>query len=1382
MQRIPITGIDGKDLPNNTNIDTLFDLGIYYISRTTTVLGTLPPLELVNLGSNKAILYVDDVYNGETKIARQIWTNPIDVSTDNYYRLFENNAWTTWTTTSSSPIGDVYFAGIKGNAKDNVSLKNTLNTYVAQIEDNGQTNTAIMHNGTVINLTKADGGGSIQINQGGINLTGTEIKANGVIIPQSFDYDIFEHLEQGANITIEDDNGKAKISATGDLSPIVNFSDIAGDASSNESLVNYIASHQYNKAENDLYYDLEAGTGISITVNDETHRVRIANTGSGGGTDYYWQDIQGQPNTNTALTNYINSLVDLDIASTVNGSFMNHVLSAGAGITFSYDDVSHRLQISASGSSGGSSTWGSIGGNVVDQTDLIAYITNNRYRLSGYDMFNHIKAGSNIDIGLDPQTGDLIINSLGSGEGGSSVWGAITGDITNQKDLVAYVNDRAQYWTHERQLIHRFDAGDNIIITGDPDTNTIQISSTGSITSTLWGGLGGNIENQTDLIAYISSHKYNAQDLYGDISAGNNITINYDETNKKVIINATGGGDAGDVLWGTITGSVSSQTDLTMYISSQILGINGQFINSRLKAGTNIDLDLDPQTGNVVISAQAQITSSIPWGGITGDPDDQIDLKPYIISLLNKQLTGEYLEQFFVAGQNIVIDDSAGKMRISAQRDVPTGGTAGQVLGKDTDADYSLKWIDVNIPDIYWRNIQGVPTNNTALKEILDNIDAQKENKIIEGANISITRGVNDTATINAIVNSNLIASSLEAGANISIEYDSVNDKAKISASGELVNSVNWGNINGTLASQTDLTTYIANLTNLVHLQSQISAGEHITITSKNDKLELEALPYTVNRDATLLGDGVETPLSVATPLTFDKLKGYFVEGNNIDFDIDTTNEKITINAIGATEFKDLLGEPADNEKLKVVLDKKIEEVKHDTTITGNGVDVPLHAVIPTVNWNDIHGDISASVDLTNYIHSFTDTKQDKLTAGTGIVISSENVISVDIDTTNSFAEITGSPTDNSALTSYLNTRFDTKQDKLTAGDNINIINNTISATVPDTFDWTKITGDAGDNTSLVSYVDSELLDYQKKLTAGSNITIDSNNVISATNTTSLPWSSITGQVSTNQTLVDYIANQLTSKQDTLTAGTGITITDNTISATHQTPTVDDIFPLLSEGQSIDLQIVNGKIQISALDDPQILVQWQNIQGEPSTNSALTAYIESLITGDITPDMLLGKLEAGSNIQLVKDADKVMISATDTKYTAGSNITIDGNNVISAPAPTTSLPWTSITGTPTSNTELNDIITGINNDIGNKQNHLTAGTNITIDNNVISATATSVSFGDIQGQPVDNSALTTYLSNNFYTKTQVDQAIASAVANALAGITSTDQTIGVSNS
>lgn len=117
----------------------------------------------------------------------------------------------------------------------------------------------------------------------------------------------------------------------------------------------------------------------------------------------------------------------------------------------------------------------------------------------------------------------------------------------------------------------------------------------------------------------------------------------------------------------------------------------------------------------------------------------------------------------------------------------------------------------------------------------------------------------------------------------------------------------------------------------------------------------------------------------------------------------------------------------------------------------------------------------------------------------------------------------------NYATQNDLTTGLSTKQDTLTAGTNISIIGNTISATQPDTSKYEMLTGVAAPSTSTAGAVGQKYLDTtnndvyictakvdngddtysytwlltggngkQNKLTAGTNISIDSNNVISA--------------------------------------------------------------------------------------------------------------------------------------------------------------------------------------------------------------------------------------------------------------------------------------------
>lgn len=89
-------------------------------------------------------------------------------------------------------------------------------------------------------------------------------------------------------------------------------------------------------------------------------------------------------------------------------------------------------------------------------------------------------------------------------------------------------------------------------------------------------------------------------------------------------------------------------------------------------------------------------------------------------------------------------------------------------------------------------------------------------------------------------------------------------------------------------------------------------------------------------------------------------------------------------------------------------------------------------------------------------------------------------------------------------------------------------------------------------------------------------------------------------------------------------------------------------------------------------------------------------------------------LTAGDNIQI----NGSTISATDTKYTAGTNVSINSSNVISA----TDTKYTAGNGLNLNGTEFSADTTVL-------QEKLTAGSNVQINNNVISATDTKYTAG-----------------------------------------------------
>ncbi len=148
-------------------------------------------------------------------------------------------------------------------------------------------------------------------------------------------------------------------------------------------------------------------------------------------------------------------------------------------------------------------------------------------------------------------------------------------------------------------------------------------------------------------------------------------------------------------------------------------------------------------------------------------------------------------------------------------------------------------------------------------------------------------------------------------------------------------------------------------------------------------------------------------------------------------------------------------------------------------------------------------------------------------------------------------------------------------------------------------------------------------VDFIPKYTAGNNVQISDQNVISATDTTYTAGDN-----------VDITNNVISATDTTYTAGDNVDITNNVISATDTTYTA---------GANVD--ITNNVI--SATDTTYTAGDNVDI-----TNNVISAT-------DTT-------YTAGTNVQI---SGQNVISATDTTYTAGTNITIDENNKISAVHP-----------------------------------------------------------------------------------------------------------------
>ena len=212
------------------------------------------------------------------------------------------------------------------------------------------------------------------------------------------------------------------------------------------------------------------------------------------------------------------------------------------------------------------------------------------------------------------------------------------------------------------------------------------------------------------------------------------------------------------------------------------------------------------------------------------------------------------------------------------------------------------------------------------------------------------------------------------------------------------------------------------------------------------------------------------------------------------------------------------------------------DDITVDEELSGTSEN-PVQNKVITSNINTINDNIDNINNNIDNINNNLSNKQDKLTAGDNITIT-DNIIS---------ANIPGTPSSITVDTELSGASVNPVQNKVITN-NINSINNNI------------------DNiNNNIDNININISNKQDKLTAGNNITI-TNNTISAnipdvpasvTVDTELSGSSenpvqnkvITNNINSINNNIDNINNNLSNKQDKLTAGDNITITGNIISA-----------------------------------------------------------------------------------------------------------------------------------------------------------------------------------------------------------------------------------------
>ena len=278
------------------------------------------------------------------------------------------------------------------------------------------------------------------------------------------------------------------------------------------------------------------------------------------------------------------------------------------------------------------------------------------------------------------------------------------------------------------------------------------------------------------------------------------------------------------------------------------------------------------------------------------------------------------------------------------------------------------------------------------------------------------------------------------------------------------------------------------------------------------------------------------------------------------------------------------------------------------------------------------------------------------------------------------------------------------KQDNLTAGNRIDITNNTISFQDYTAGTGINITnGTVSVDQSVIpsqTELENELAKKQDLLTAGTGINIEETSegsvVISSTNR-SAEWGNISG------TLSDQIDLQtaLNAKQNNLTAGENISITNNTISATDTTYTAGNGLSLTGTEFSIDDTVTATKLDLNSKQNVLTPGENINITNDVISFNNSTGYISSVSWGDIKGTLanqndlniaLLGKQDAISDLSQIRSGAALgatSVQPDDLVQGSGISITKDtSTGSITIANTQTSAEWGNIQGNISSQTDL----------------------------------------------------------------------------------------------
>lgn len=277
-----------------------------------------------------------------------------------------------------------------------------------------------------------------------------------------------------------------------------------------------------------------------------------------------------------------------------------------------------------------------------------------------------------------------------SGGGGASMWGEITGTLSDQTDLQSALNAKANNAdlgdlaskdtvNYATEVTNKPTLGTMAAVNDAPSDSKTYGRKNGAWTevsgggggSTAWGDITGTLSAQTDLNTALSA-KADSADL-GSMAEVNDAPSDGSEYVRKngAWAVSSGGGGGGGASWGSITGTLSNQTDLNTALGAKA---------NTADLGTMASEDDAPSNGAEYVRKNGDWSLSnmglmAEWGHVSGTLADQTDLNTALAAKANTADLGD------LAGQDTV--------------DYTTEVTNKPTLGSIAAANYTISSTDL---------------------------------------------------------------------------------------------------------------------------------------------------------------------------------------------------------------------------------------------------------------------------------------------------------------------------------------------------------------------------------------------------------------------------------------------------------------------------------------------------------------------------------------------------------------------------------------------------------------------------------------------------------------------------------------------------------------